>query len=62
MGSKVDDPWFPGPQYNFGGNREPGLQRRDHAKFCQTNYGVTFQLFEKISVKVSDQGCVVSRG
>ena len=41
------------PANNFGG-QEPGsnLEIKD---FCQKNYGVTFQMFEKISVKGDDQ-------
>jgi len=41
------------PANNFGG-QEPGTNAEIGA-FCQKNYGVTFQLFEKISVKGSDQ-------
>ena len=40
------------PANNFGG-QEPG-SNEDIATFCQKNYGVTFQMFEKISVKGSD--------
>lgn len=40
------------PANNFGG-QEPG-SNEDIASFCQVNYGVTFQMFEKISVKGSD--------
>lgn len=34
--------------------QEPGTNS-DIAEFCQRNYGVDFQMFEKISVKGSDQ-------
>ena len=34
--------------------QEPG-SNSDIAAFCQKNYGVTFQMFEKISVKGKDQ-------
>jgi glutathione peroxidase len=41
------------PANNFGG-QEPGSNSQI-ATFCKKNYGVTFQMFEKISVKGSDQ-------
>ncbi|WP_239022883.1 glutathione peroxidase [Pontibacter mangrovi] len=41
------------PANNFGG-QEPG-SNEEIASFCQKNYGVTFQMFEKISVKGEDQ-------
>jgi glutathione peroxidase len=41
------------PANNFGG-QEPG-SNMEIAEFCQKNYGVTFQMFEKISVKGDDQ-------
>lgn len=41
------------PANNFGG-QEPG-SHREIAAFCQKNYGVEFQMFEKISVKGEDQ-------
>jgi glutathione peroxidase len=41
------------PANNFGG-QEPG-SNVEIAEFCQKNYGVTFQMFEKISVKGEDQ-------
>jgi len=41
------------PANNFGG-QEPGSNTQI-ASFCKKNYGVTFQMFEKISVKGSDQ-------
>ncbi len=41
------------PANNFGG-QEPGSNVQI-ASFCKKNYGVTFQLFEKISVKGGDQ-------
>ncbi|MGD1840321.1 MAG: glutathione peroxidase [Thermonemataceae bacterium] len=40
------------PANNFGG-QEPG-SNGEIAEFCQKNYGVSFQMFEKISVKGSD--------
>jgi glutathione peroxidase len=41
------------PANNFG-SQEPGTND-EIAAFCQKNYGVTFQMFEKISVKGEDQ-------
>lgn len=41
------------PANNFGG-QEPGSNAQI-ATFCKKNYGVTFQMFEKISVKGNDQ-------
>lgn len=41
------------PANNFGA-QEPG-SNKDIASFCQKNYGVKFQMFEKISVKGEDQ-------
>jgi glutathione peroxidase len=41
------------PANNFGG-QEPGTNAQI-ASFCSKNYGVTFQMFEKISVKGNDQ-------
>ena len=41
------------PANNFGG-QEPGTNN-EIASFCKKNYGVTFQMFEKISVKGNDQ-------
>lgn len=41
------------PANNFGG-QEPGSSE-EIASFCQKNYGVTFQLFDKISVKGEDK-------
>jgi len=41
------------PANNFGG-QEPGTNLQI-AEFCKANYGVTFQMFEKISVKGGDQ-------
>lgn len=40
------------PANNFGG-QEPGTNE-EIALFCTSNYGVTFQMFEKISVKGDD--------
>ena len=51
FGSKVTILGF--PANNFLG-QEPGSNMQI-AAFCQKNYGVTFQMFEKISVKGSDQ-------
>jgi glutathione peroxidase len=51
MGDKVVILGF--PANNFGG-QEPGSNAQI-ATFCQKNYGVTFQMFEKISVKGVDQ-------
>lgn len=50
-GSKVTILGF--PANNFGG-QEPGSNLQI-AEFCKKNYGVTFQMFEKISVKGDDQ-------
>lgn len=41
------------PANNFGG-QEPGANA-EIATFCQKNYGVSFQMFEKISVIGADQ-------
>lgn len=41
------------PANNFG-SQEPGTHL-EIAEFCQKNYGVKFQMFEKISVKGDDQ-------
>ena len=41
------------PANNFGG-QEPGTNA-EISSFCQKNYGVTFQMFEKVSVKGNDQ-------
>ncbi len=40
------------PANNFGG-QEPGTNT-EIASFCKANYGVTFQMFEKVSVKGGD--------
>lgn len=50
-GSKVTILGF--PANNFGG-QEPGTNLQI-ASFCKENYGVSFQMFEKISVKGDDQ-------
>ncbi len=42
------------PANNFGG-QEPG-SNKEISSFCQKNYGVTFQLFEKVDV-VGDNAC-----
>lgn len=41
------------PANNFGA-QEPGTNLQI-AEFCEKNYGVSFQMFEKISVKGNDQ-------
>lgn len=41
------------PANNFGG-QEPGSNQQI-AQFCQKNFGVSFQMFEKISVAGKDQ-------
>src|SRR5918993_108105 len=41
------------PANNFG-SQEPG-NNTEIAEFCQKNYGVKFQMFEKVSVKGDDQ-------
>ncbi len=41
------------PANNFGG-QEPGSSL-EISEFCEKNYGVKFQMFEKISVKGEDQ-------
>jgi len=51
FGSKVTVLGF--PANNFGG-QEPG-SNLEIASFCKQNYGVSFQMFEKISVKGDDQ-------
>jgi glutathione peroxidase len=51
FGSKVVVLGF--PANNFG-SQEPGTNT-EIAEFCQKNYGVKFQMFEKISVKGDDQ-------
>lgn len=50
-GSKITILGF--PANNFGA-QEPGTNK-EIGEFCQKNYGVTFQMFEKISVKGDDQ-------
>ena len=50
-GSKVTILGF--PANNFGA-QEPGTNL-EIAEFCKANYGVTFQMLEKISVKGDDQ-------
>ena len=50
-GSKVTILGF--PANNFG-QQEPGTSA-EISDFCKKNYGVTFQMFEKISVKGEDQ-------
>lgn len=50
-GSKITILGF--PANNFGG-QEPGTNS-EIGEFCKKNYGVTFQMFEKISVKGDDQ-------
>lgn len=41
------------PANNFGG-QEPGTDE-EIAQFCQVNYGVSFPMFSKVSVKGDDQ-------
>lgn len=41
------------PANNFG-SQEPG-SHEEIADFCEKNYGVKFQMFEKVSVKGDDQ-------
>ncbi len=53
-GSKVTILGF--PANNFGG-QEPGTNA-EIGEFCKKNYGVTFQMFEKISVKGDDQNAL----
>jgi glutathione peroxidase len=50
-GDKVTVLGFPANNFLW---QEPGLNS-DIAEFCQINYGVTFQMFEKISVKGRDK-------
>ncbi len=50
-GSKITILGF--PANNFG-QQEPGTNA-EIGEFCKKNYGVTFQMFEKISVKGEDQ-------
>lgn len=50
-GDKVAVLGFPANNFLW---QEPGTNA-DIAAFCEKNYGVTFQLFEKISVRGSDQ-------
>ena len=51
FGDKITILGFPAD--NFGG-QEPGTNLQI-AEFCEKNFGVTFQMFEKISVKGEDQ-------
>lgn len=44
------------PSNNFGG-QEPG-SNDDIVEFCQANYGVTFQMFEKVEVQGFNQHAV----
>lgn len=46
------------PANNFG-SQEPGTNA-EISSFCSTNYGVTFPMFEKISVQGSDQHALYS--
>lgn len=50
-GSKITILGF--PANNFGA-QEPG-SNAEIAQFCEKNYGVGFQMFEKVSVKGEDQ-------
>ena len=51
MGNKVKVLGFPANNFLW---QEPG-SNMEIAEFCRKNYGVSFQMFEKISVKGSDQ-------
>ena len=51
FGSKITILGF--PANNFGA-QEPGTNL-EIAEFCKQNYGVTFQMFEKVSVRGDDQ-------
>ena len=51
LGDKVTILGF--PANNFG-SQEPGANA-EISTFCTTKYGVTFQMFEKVSVKGADQ-------
>jgi len=51
FGDKVTILGFPANNFLW---QEPG-SNEEIATFCQKNYGVTFQMFEKISVKGGDQ-------
>lgn len=55
-GNKVTVLGFPANNFLW---QEPGTNS-DIAEFCEINYGVTFQMFEKISVKGSDQAPLYS--
>lgn len=50
-GDKITVLGFPANNFLW---QEPG-SNQDIAEFCERNYGVTFEMFEKISVKGSDQ-------
>lgn len=50
-GNKIVILGFPANNFN---SQEPGTNA-EIAEFCQQNYGVKFQMFEKISVKGDDQ-------
>lgn len=51
FGDKVTVLGFPANNFLW---QEPGTNS-EIAAFCERNYGVTFQMFEKVSVKGSDQ-------
>lgn len=51
FGDKVTVLGFPANNFLW---QEPG-SNEEIASFCQKNYGVTFQMFEKVSVKGKDQ-------
>jgi glutathione peroxidase len=51
MGNKVTVLGFPANNFLW---QEPG-SNEEIAAFCERNYGVKFQMFEKLSVKGSDQ-------
>jgi len=51
QGDKITVLGFPANDFLW---QEPGTNE-DIAEFCELNYGVTFQMFEKISVKGKDK-------
>ena len=55
-GNKVTVLGFPANNFLW---QEPGTSE-EIATFCEKNYGVTFQMFEKVSVKGSDQAPLYS--
>ena len=55
-GNKITVLGFPANNFLW---QEPGSSS-DIAEFCERNYGVTFRMFEKISVKGNDQAPLYS--